>query len=114
MAAACSKAESGTTHGEIEVRNDLPRKGPSGTYSHACRSRADQSFSRQTPNTCSGKAPTGTGRSDGAPTTKPSSASRSSRVDGPNVGTSLPASRRCPDGRTTGVPETATVPARPW
>ena len=32
-----------------EVRNDLPRNGPSGTYSQAWRSRADQSFTRQTP-----------------------------------------------------------------
>ena len=31
---------------------------------------------------------------------------------GPNVGPSSPGS--CPQGRTTGVPETTTVPARPW
>ena len=36
----------------------------------------------------------------------------SSRVDGPNTGPSGLA--RCPLGRTTGVPETTTVPARPW
>ena len=38
---------------EIDVANDLPRKGPSGRYSHACRSRALQSLSSTTPKTCS-------------------------------------------------------------
>ncbi len=79
-------------------------------------SRADQSFTRQTPNTCSAKARTGTGvpSGEGVPTTKPTSASMSSRWDGPNVGTSSVAPLRCPHGRTTGVPESCTVPARPW
>lgn len=30
-----------TTHGLIEVQKFLAVKGPSGTYSHACTSRAD-------------------------------------------------------------------------
>jgi len=38
----------------------------------------------------------------------------SNLVDGPNVGASAPGGRRWPHGRTTGVPETTTVPARPW
>jgi hypothetical protein len=40
----------------------LPRNGPSGTYSQACRSRADQSFTRQTPNTWSVNSPSPIGR----------------------------------------------------
>ena len=35
--------------GEIEVATDFPRNGPSGTYSQAWMSRADQSLSRVTP-----------------------------------------------------------------
>src|ERR1700745_435836 len=38
-----------TTQGEMVVKKLLPRKGPSGWYSHAWMSRADQSFSRQKP-----------------------------------------------------------------
>src|SRR5262249_35187151 len=38
-----------TTHGEMVVKKLLPRNGPSGWYSHAWMSRADQSFSRQNP-----------------------------------------------------------------
>ena len=104
------------THGEIEVANDLPRNGPSGTYSHAWMSRADQSLSPVTPKTWSARPANGTGApsSDGAPTTKPSSASMSSRRDGPNVGALSSGALRCPLGRVTGVPETTTVPARPW
>jgi hypothetical protein len=48
---AASSAESGTTQGEIEVWNDLPRNGPSGTVSHAWMSRADQSLTRTRPKT---------------------------------------------------------------
>ena len=47
----------------------LPRNGPSGWYSQACTSRADQSLSRQKPKICSAALPTGTGspeRSAGA------------------------------------------------
>jgi hypothetical protein len=48
---AADSASSGTIHGEIEVANDLPRNGPSGTYSQDWRSRADQSLTRNTPKT---------------------------------------------------------------
>jgi hypothetical protein len=41
---ALSKASIVTTHGEIVVPKFLAVKGPSGTYSHFCISRADQSF----------------------------------------------------------------------
>ena len=51
----------GVTQGETEVANDLPRNGPSGTYSQAWMSRADQSFSPATPKTWSASASCGTG-----------------------------------------------------
>ncbi len=35
-------------------------------------------------------------------------------ADGPNSGVSAPGGRRWPRGRRTGVPETRTVPERPW
>ena len=81
--AACSAA-SGTTHGDTEVANDLPRCGPRGTYSQACRSRADQSLTRTAPKTWSANALVGTGvpRGEPTPTTNPSSASMSSRITG--------------------------------
>ena len=93
------------------MANDLARNGPSGWDSQACRSRADQSLSRNTPNTCSAKSLTGTGPDEPAPTTKPTSASKSSRRDGPNVGPPVP--RRWPHGRVTGVPDGTMVPDRP-
>ena len=49
--AARASASSGVTQAEIDVANDLPRNGPSGWYSHACRSRALQSLSSTTPKT---------------------------------------------------------------
>ena len=44
-----SSASIVTTQGEMLVAKLLPRNGPSGWYSHACMSRADQSLTRQTP-----------------------------------------------------------------
>ena len=38
----------------------------------------------------------------------------SSRADGPKTGTGSVGPLRCPHGRTTSVPDTTTVPARPW
>src|ERR1700722_3848371 len=113
---AARSAAIGTTQGDTEVANDLPRCGPSGTYSQACRSLADQSLTRTAPNTWSANAPAGTGVPSGepAPITKPSSASMSSRADGPNTGAASSGPLRWPDGRTILVPETTTVPARPW
>ena len=40
-----------TIHGEIVVAKLLARNGPSGWYSQACMSRADQSLSSTTPKT---------------------------------------------------------------
>src|SRR3954451_9509451 len=113
---AASSAASGVTQALTEVANDLPRNGPRGTYSHAWMSRADQSLRPVTPKTWSASPANGTAEpsSDGAPTTKPSSASMSSRLLGPYVGAVSSGAFRCPEGRVTGVPETTTVPARPW
>ncbi len=98
------------------MANDLPRNGPSGTYSHAWMSRADQSLTRTAPKTWSGNSPTRTRDPSavGTPTTNPTSASTSSRTDGPKRGSSSIGALRCPDGRTIGVPDGTTVPARPW
>ena len=73
--------------GEIDVANDLPRNGPSGWYSQAWMSRADQSFSSTTPNMWSSARSIGTGSPIGlgTPTTKPTSSSMSSRRLGPKL-----------------------------
>ena len=105
-----------TTQPETLVAKDLPRNGPSGTYSQAWMSRALQSLSSVTPKRWSRASPTET-RSPTAvapPTTKPSSASMSSRTLGPNEGAVSDGALRWPWGRTTSVPETTTVPERPW
>ncbi|SCD30797.1 hypothetical protein GA0115236_10063 [Streptomyces sp. IgraMP-1] len=98
------------------MAKDLPRNGPSGTYSHAWMSRADQSLSRQSPKTWSRYASSGTARprSEPTPTTKPTSASMSSLTEGPKTGAGSAGAFRWPLGRTTSVPETTTVPERPW
>ena len=97
------------------MAKDLPRNGPSGRDSKAWMSRALQSISSTTPNTCSANAPAGTGwpGADPMPTTKPISASKSSRRVGASSGRAWPGAS-WPRGRGTGVPLTTTVPDRPW
>ncbi len=56
-----SSASSVTTHGEIVVAKFFARNGPSGWYSHAWMSRADQSFSRHAPKRWSSAAVVGIG-----------------------------------------------------
>jgi hypothetical protein len=51
---------------------------------------------------------------DPVPTMKPSSASMSSRVDGPNTGAGSSFPLRWPQGRTMSVPETTIELERPW
>ena len=81
-----ASAASGTTQGETEVAKDLPRNGPSGTYSHAWMSRADQSLTRHDAEDVLGEGverrPAGPSPV-GDPTTKPTSASMSSRCGRP-------------------------------
>ena len=112
---AWRNASSGTTQADTDVANDLPRNGPRGTYSQAWMSRADQSLTSTAPNTWSANAAVETREPNvvGTPTTKPTSASMSSRVEGPYVGIGSLGALRCPHGRTMGVPDTTTVPARP-
>ena len=76
---------------ETEVANDLPRNGPSGTYSHAWMSRADQSLTSSTPKTCSAKASTGTGSPsrDGRRRRSRPRPRCPAACDGPNVGARL-------------------------
>ncbi len=89
----------------------MARNGPSGWYSQAWMSRADQSFTSNMPNTWSSARSIGTGSpcALGVPIAKPASSSMSSRRLGPYSGPG-----RCPLGRRTGVPLGTTVPARPW
>ena len=112
-----SSASSGTTHGEIDVANDLPRNGPSGTYSKRWMSRALQSLTSTNPKMCSRAALVSieVPSTLPVPVTKPSSSSMSSRSVGPNRG-APPASAggSWPRGRRTGVPETTTELGAPW
>ena len=83
-----SSASSGTIQGEIEVANDLPRNGPSGTYSQRWMSRALQSLTSTKPKTCSRTAAVAmlVPSALPGPVTKPSSSSMSSRSVGPKRG----------------------------
>ena len=104
-----------TTHGEMVVAKLFARCGPSGWYSKAWMSRADQSFS----STDAEDVPVGVRRAairvaGGPPTTKPTSSSMSSARVGASRGTPSAGSGTSPAGRTTSVPLTTTVPARPW
>ena len=73
--------------------NDFPRNGPSGWYSNAWMSRADQSLTSSNPNTRASKSSIAVGspRRLPVPTTNPSSNSMSSCVLGCH---STPAARR--------------------
>ena len=99
----------------IEVAKDFPRNGPSGTYSQAWMSRADQSFTSTAPNTCSVKSSGLTGCAQlGADADHEADlgldveARARAELDGSSF------DLRWPRGRTIGVPEGTTVPARPW
>ena len=91
---AAASASSGVTQCEIEVANDLPRNGPSGTYSQAWMSRADQSLSPTTPKTWSANASYGDRRrraSDGGADDEAQLGLDVEPAAGPNVGASSPA-----------------------
>ena len=66
-----------TIHGDTVVAKFFARKGPSGWYSQDWMSRADQSFSSTTPNTCSIARAIGIGLPSAlpGPTMNPSSTS---------------------------------------
>ena len=112
---ASSSAASGTIHGEIDVAKDLPRNGPSGRYSHAWMSRADQSLTRQTPNTWSANA-VGRHRLTLRRRHADDEADLGLDVE-PLARAVAPVRRRrrgCPRRPAYSVPDTTTVPARPW
>ena len=105
-----------TTQGEMVEAKLLPRNGPSGWYSQAWMSRADQSLNSTTPKICSRAFDSGTGLPCAlpGPMTKPSSSSKSRRLLGPNIGAGASGALVWPDGRTTGVRLTTIEDARPW
>ena len=93
----------------------LARNGPSGWYSHAWISRADQSFSRQKPAMCSAAAPIGMGEPRCVAGADPDAElelviETAARAE---VGSASPGGLRWPFGRRTGVPETRIDEARP-
>ena len=100
--------------GEIVVREGLAEERPERlTYSQAWMSRADQSLTRHDAEDVLREPRTGTGLPSvdcRRPTTKPSSASKSSLRRRAEHGAGAPAGLRWPHGRRTGVPETTTVP----
>ena len=72
-----SNASRVTTQGLIDVAKLFERNGPSGWYSQACRSRADQSFTKHTPDKCRSASSIAIGVPSGlpGPTRKPTSSS---------------------------------------
>ena len=113
--ATLARSSGGTIHEEMDVANDLPLSGPSGTYSKACTSRALQSLSRTKPKmraAASSIAIGSPGRVEG-PQTKPSSHSKSRAAVGRSSVRPSPAGT-WPWGRLTSVPLTTIVDARPW
>ncbi|MCY1444698.1 hypothetical protein D9M71_611820 [compost metagenome] len=105
-----------TTQGEMVVAKLFDRNGPSGWYSQAWISRADQSLSRQKPATWNAASLIGIERpcSLPLPIQMPSSSSRSIFALGPKVGMLCPGGRVWPWGRITSVPDGTMVEARPW
>ena len=97
------------------MANDLPRNGPSGSYSQRWMSRALQSLTSTKPKMRSRASAIGTAVPSGlpGPVKNPSSSSTSSRCVGPKRGVP-PLWGSWPLGRLTGVPDTTTEPARPW
>ena len=114
-----SSASSGTIHGEIEVANDLPRNGPSGTYSQRWMSRALQSLTSTKPKMCSRASRR---RRSRVPSALPGPGDEAQlELDVEPLG--RPEARRAAGlggrelaaaGGARGVPETTTELARPW
>ena len=114
-----SNASASTTHGLMVVPKFFALKGPSGTYSHAWMSLADQSFRSTNPNILSAASAIGIGSPIlfARQTKAPSSSSMSRRRLGVKVGilgSAVGFSRIWPHGLRMGVPETTTDEARPW
>ena len=113
-----SRASARTIHCEIVLPKFLELNGPNGTYSHACMSRALQSFSNTYPKTWDSASSIRIGSPIllGVQRKQPSSSSMSRRLLGENVGCLgevVGSSRICPLGRRMGVPEITILEARP-
>ena len=113
-----SSASANTTHALMVVPKFFELKGPSGTYSQACMSLADQSFIKTTPKRLFLASSIGTGLPIllARHTKAPSSSSKSSRRRGARIGSfsfGFGLSRICPNGLRIGVPDTTTEEARP-
>ena len=88
-----SSSESGVTQAEIDVRNDLPRNGPSGgVLPRLDVARAPVVDEHDAEDVVGERLDGGTGSPSqvGTPTTKPSSSSTSSRRVGANTGSAAP------------------------
>ena len=106
-----------TTHGEIVVAKFFARNGPSGWYSQAWMSRADQSFSRQKPAMWSAASAIGDRRAQGD---CPGRSRRRARARSRGVAARAErrarrrsAGLRWPLGRRTVVPDTPIDELRP-
>mmetsp|Transcript_16519 Transcript_16519/g.56181 ORF Transcript_16519/g.56181 Transcript_16519/m.56181 type:complete len:234 (-) Transcript_16519:553-1254(-) len=111
-----SSAAMGTTQGLMVVRKFFDPKGPSGTYSQRCTSRALQSFSSTMPKMWRSASSMATGRprSEPMPTKKPTSSSKSRRAVGRCPGWSQPPGSTWPAGRVGPAGDARTEEARPW
>ncbi len=98
----------GTTHGDMVLAKFLARNGPSGMYSHFWISRALQSLRMTIPKSFSLASLIGilVPSLFPWPRNNPISSSKSSSLQGPNVGVSESSALVCPIGRRMGVPST--------
>jgi len=112
------KAHGSTIQGLIVVAKLFAVKGPKGTYSKRCTSRADQSFINTYPKIYSSASEIfiGCPKVLDLHRKQANSSSMSSERQGENVGDDGCVGSRsiCPWGRVMGVPDTMTEEARPW
>src|SRR5690625_5972920 len=94
-----------TTHGEMEVPKVLALKGPKGTYSHCCISRADQSLSKTMTKiySCASSTATGAPNPVSRPTINPICSSNSSRLQPEKTGGCASGTLTWPLGRWISV-----------
>ena len=83
-----SKASNVTIQGDIELAKFFAKKGPRGTYSHFCISRADQSLNKHIPKIYSSASSVEICSPKGLPSNvkKPISNSKSRSLHGPKTG----------------------------
>src|SRR5690606_11302451 len=111
-----SKASMVTTQHEIDEPKFLAKKGPNGTYSQVCKSRADQSFNNTIPNMWFSASLTETLSPIilASAVIKAVSNSKSTLFDGPKTGCVSPFGKVCPIGLFTGTPDGTMVELLPW